>query len=103
MSSQTPLALNYDTNIYLAVSLASASAYTSLPIVLPEYPSVTQVGDVGALPDVKLLSVPKDEWLNIGEDVLRKLREDSVNIVRVDVQEPKTRKKRGAFEEHDEL
>lgn len=104
MSSQAPLALNHDINVYLAVSLTPTSIYTNTPIALSEYPSVAQVGNVGELPDVKLLSVPKGEWQNINEDILQQLRKDSANIVRVDVQEPKARKKRGGFEDgHDEL
>lgn len=100
MSMQVPLTLNYDTNVYLAVSLTSNSVYSDSSIMIPDFPSVSQVGNVGALADVKLLSVPKAEWQSIGEDVLKKLRGDKSNVIDVEVQEPKLRTKRGG---HDEL
>ena len=99
MSNQAPLALNYNTNVYVAVSLTSNSQYTNSPIVIPGYPSVTQVGSVGALPDVKLLRVPKNEWQNIGKDVLQWLEKDRTNIKYVDVQVPRQRTKRGGRDE----
>lgn len=96
MTSQIPL--NHDINIYLAVSLAPSSQYSTSRIDLPSYPSVSDIGPVGQLSDVKLLSIPKDEWENAGENILETLRQDKQNVLRVDVQMPKTRKKRGTDE-----
>lgn len=90
--------LDYSANVYLAVSLTANSVYLNNPISLTTYPALSFVGNVGELADVKLVSVPKDEWQNIGEDILKSLRADKDNVVRVDFQEPKTRRKRGADE-----
>lgn len=93
MTSQIPL--DYHSNVYLAVSLTSSSLYSNTPISLTTYPSVSSLGNVGQLTDVKLLSVPKDQWQNFGEDILQLLRNDKENILRVDVQTPARRRKRG--------
>lgn len=94
MSIQQP-AFDYNANVYIAVTLTPSSAYLNNAINLPAYPSVTTAGNVGQLEDVKLLSVPKDEWRSAGDDILKLLREDQGNVLRVDVQEPKIRRKRG--------
>ena len=96
MSAQ--LSLDYNTNVYLAVSIQPMSQYTTTPISLASYPSVSDIGTVGQLTDVKLLSVPKDEWENVGTNILEILKQDTQNVLRVDVQMPKTRTKRGTDE-----
>lgn len=96
----TPTTLDYNANIYLAVSLTPSSIYHNAPVEVPSYPGVTQIGNVGELSDVLLLAVPKDEWQTDGTAIVEKLKEDTSNVARVDVQEPKRRVKRG---EHDEL
>lgn len=93
-----PQHLDYASNVYLAVSLTPSSTYTSTPISLANYPSVSSIGNVGELQDVKLLSIPKDEWNTAGEDIMDALKGDKENILQVFVQEPKTRKKRGGDE-----
>ncbi|KAH8114181.1 hypothetical protein DFH11DRAFT_1596369 [Phellopilus nigrolimitatus] len=94
MSANT-LSPDYSSNIYLAVSVKSSSVYSSTPISLGPYPFVSDVGVVGELPNVKLLSIPKDEWQGTGEDILDVLRSDKENVLRVDVQKPRVRTKRG--------
>ena len=94
MTSQRPLTLNYDASVYIAVTLTPKSAYMHSPIVLPAYPSVTRVGDVRPLKNVRLLSIPKSDWLAIRSEVLRVLREDTANIEDAQVQVPKPRTKR---------
>lgn len=94
MPPQRPLAPNYGENVYIAVTLTPNSAYMYSPIVLPDYPSVMHVGNVGELQNVKLLSVPKNDWLAIRSDVLRMLCGDKTNIEDVEVQVPKLRTRR---------
>ncbi|KAL5512031.1 hypothetical protein ACEPAH_5250 [Sanghuangporus vaninii] len=94
-----PLSLDYNSNVYLAVSLTPASILKSTPIQLNSYPSaVKDLGSMDNLPDVKLLSIPKDDWSNVGEDILKALRDDRGNILRVDEQKPKLRTKHGGDE-----
>ncbi|KAL5533505.1 hypothetical protein ACEPAF_5281 [Sanghuangporus sanghuang] len=94
-----PLSLDYNSNVYLAVSLTPTSILKSTPIQLNSYPSIVEdLGSMDNLPDVKLLSIPKDDWSNVGEDILKALRDDRVNILRVDEQKPKLRAKRGGDE-----
>ena len=94
-------ALDYSTNVYLAVSLTPTSIYHNTPVQIASFPSVSQVGNVGALVDVLLLAVPKTDWASGGEDILKTLKEDKENVMRVDVQETKRRVKKGG--EHEEL
>ena len=94
-----PLSLDYNTNVYLAVSLTPSSTFKSTPIQLDSFPStVEDLGIMDNLPDTKILSVPKDEWSNVGEDILNALRNDKANVLRVDEQKPKLRTKRGGDE-----
>ena len=90
--------LDYSANVYLAISLTANSVYLNKPVSIPSYPYLSYLGNVGQLADVKLVSVPKDDWQNIGEDILAYLRADKDNIARVDVQMPATRRKRGRDE-----
>ncbi|KAI5118089.1 hypothetical protein M0805_007739 [Coniferiporia weirii] len=91
--------MDYNANVYVAVSLTPSSIYSNTPISLSAYPSVAYAGNVGELSDVKLLSIPKDEWPSNGEDILRILKADTENVARVDVQQPMSRKKRGGYDE----
>ena len=94
-------ALDYSTNVYLAVSLTPTSIYHNTPVQITSFPTVNQVGNVGALTDVLLLAVPKTDWESGGGGILETLRGDKANVVRVDVQEKKRRAKRGGG--HEEL
>ncbi|OCH86202.1 hypothetical protein OBBRIDRAFT_738453 [Obba rivulosa] len=90
-----PQNLNYDQNVYLAVTLAPSSASFNSPSVLAVHPSVTHLGTVGQMRDVQLLSVPRHDWDDVQAEVLSSLRSLG-GVNRVDVQEPpRTRVKRG--------
>ena len=97
-----PQALDYASNVYLAVSLTPSSAYLTNAIQLNPTSftnvNINDLGTVGSLPDVKLLSVPKEEWETVGEDILRALKQDKENVVTVELQVPKQRVKRGGDE-----
>lgn len=93
--SLMPHTLDYNLNVYLAVSLTDASKYKYEPINIAP---ATDIGNVGSLEDVKLLSVPKDAWLDAQEQILHILNGDRENVQRVDVQQPKLRTKRGGDE-----
>ncbi|KAF7314563.1 p-loop containing nucleoside triphosphate hydrolase protein [Mycena kentingensis (nom. inval.)] len=92
------LNLNHATHTYLALTLPPSSAYMQNPATLEQlYPKAAYVGQVGALKDVQLVSVPKTEWESPGmKDKIYDAFKDVV--VRVDVQEPKQRAKRGGDE-----
>jgi hypothetical protein len=56
------LNLNYAANTYLAVTLPASSSYLQAPASLGLlHPAVAHVGQVGAMADVQLVSVPKQE------------------------------------------
>ncbi|KIK64367.1 hypothetical protein GYMLUDRAFT_39915 [Collybiopsis luxurians FD-317 M1] len=89
------MAMNHNVNTYVAVTLAPNSPFLSMPSSLSSlHPSLTHVGQVGQLNDIQLVSVPKEDWGNIGEEVLRKLK-GSDGVQGVSVQELKQRAKRG--------
>ena len=86
---------DHSSNIYLAVSLTGSSKYKSESIVVPP---ATDVGYVGALDTVKLLSVPKDKWTDAQERITEILNGDKENIESFAIQQPKLRTKRGGDE-----
>ncbi|GJE88110.1 hypothetical protein PsYK624_041930 [Phanerochaete sordida] len=87
--------LDHAQNVYLTVTTSPSFAN---PQSLAIHPSVSYLGNVGALPDVQLLSVPRESWESVRESVMSTLsRMDGVR--RVDMEQPpKTRAKRGADE-----
>ncbi|KAF7364989.1 p-loop containing nucleoside triphosphate hydrolase protein [Mycena venus] len=88
---------NYAANTYLAVTLPASSSYLQAPASLGLlHPVVAHVGQVGAMPDVQLVSVAKDEW-EVSEKRAEILAAFKA-IGRVDIQEPKQRAKRGGDE-----
>jgi hypothetical protein len=92
------LSLNYDLNTYLAVILSPSSPFFQQPAALAQvHPAVVYVAQVGQMQDVQLFSVAKFEWENVSGDVLGKF-ETSEGVVRVDVQEPAQRTRRGTDE-----
>lgn len=92
------LNLNYDINTYLAVTLSPTSSFFNHPAQIAQvHPAVAHIGQVGALEDVQLFSVPKLEWESVGEEVMRKLKGLS-GVGRVDVQKLEARSKRGGDE-----
>ncbi|KAF9441914.1 hypothetical protein P691DRAFT_521163 [Macrolepiota fuliginosa MF-IS2] len=90
-----PQALDYNLNVYLAVTISSGSPLSSAPAsLINAHPLLNHDGQVGALPDVQLYSIPKPNWDNIHEEVLGALRARE-GIVRVDIlQAPRQRSKR---------
>ncbi|KAG7453150.1 uncharacterized protein BT62DRAFT_925688 [Guyanagaster necrorhizus] len=85
---------NYETYTYLTVTLAPNSPYNQSPEALATiHPLITLVGQVGSLDDVQLLSVPKQEWAQRGEEVLASLKA-AQGVHRVDVQSLRQRSKR---------
>ena len=91
--------LNYETNVYLAVSLSANSPYLVDPSLLASvHPALTHVGlAIGQMQDVQLLSVPKDEWSRVQGDVMGLLG-GLEGVGRVDVQEVRRRYKRDGEE-----
>ncbi|KAK7038054.1 p-loop containing nucleoside triphosphate hydrolase protein [Favolaschia claudopus] len=92
------LNLNYAANTYLAVTLPSASSYLHQPASLALlHPAAAHVGQLDAMADVQLVSVPKDEW-EMSEAKREEILAAFEAVGRVDVQEPKQRAKRGGDE-----
>jgi len=92
------LNLNHNLHTYVAVTLSPNSPFLNTPSSLSTlHPLITHVGQVGSLDDVQLVSVPKEDWNNIGEEVLAKLKAEE-GVQSVSVQELKTRTKRGGDE-----
>jgi len=87
--------LDYDDNVYLAVTISSSSRFLENPAALAVHPALSHIGTVGQLRDVQLLSAPRESWPRIEGDILASL--NSLEGVRsVDVQDPpRTRVKRG--------
>lgn len=86
--------VDYSANTYIAVTLSPSSIFQQDPASLSMvHPALTHIGQVGALQDVQLLSVPNGDWNSVKDDVLGRLGGQS-GVVRVDVQQQKTRAKR---------
>ncbi|KAI0300957.1 hypothetical protein BC826DRAFT_883122, partial [Russula brevipes] len=84
--------LNYDTHTYLAVLLRPDSSILADPSRV--HPDLQHIGPAGALPDVHVFSVPKPTWEHSSTPIIHALRQTD-GVIRVDVQEPRTRAKRG--------
>lgn len=94
----SPHVLDHAQNIYLTVTVAPSSPVSSNPQSLAIHPSMTYLGTVGALPDVQLISVPRESWEIIHENVMNTLkRMDGVRRVEME-QPPKMRAKRSVDE-----
>ncbi|KAJ6508471.1 hypothetical protein C8R45DRAFT_893050 [Mycena sanguinolenta] len=92
------LNLNYAVNTYLAVTLPSSSSFLQAPASLARlHPAVAHVGQVGEMPDVQIVSIPKDEW-ELSEDKRAEILAAFQAVGKVDVQVPKQRAKRGGDE-----
>ncbi|TFK32605.1 hypothetical protein BDQ12DRAFT_692303 [Crucibulum laeve] len=85
-----PQSLDHNNFTYLAVTLSPSTS----PSSLSAGPHLTHIGQVGQLQDVQLFSVPKLEWQNHGDDILKDIGERD-GVLRVDVQVPERRAKRG--------
>jgi hypothetical protein len=89
---------DYDNNVYLAVTLNLESDYLNDPSALRRLDrDLAVVGQVGQLPDVQLLSVPKAVWDQRGDAVQETLRAAD-GVLAVQVQTVKARVKRMADE-----
>ncbi|TEB24694.1 hypothetical protein FA13DRAFT_1638381 [Coprinellus micaceus] len=97
MSAQ-PYQLDHSRNSYIAVTYAPRSTFISTPTALSSLkPSISYVGQVGALEDVHLYSAPKGEGDQIAQ-FLKERRGGSEGIIDVEMQVPKVRAKRGGDE-----
>ena len=97
----TPHALDHAQNVYLIVTLSSSSLLSaSTPVdesaLSQAHPALTAHGPVGELRDIHLLSVPRETWPAVRQDVISSLNALE-GVLRVDVQDgARTRMKRGA-------
>jgi len=96
-----PQDLDHDTTTYLTVTLAPSISSSSLPNYLSfnvETPvTLDHLGNVGALKDVYLVGVPKEQWQTWGPDILQRLQaSEGVKVVQV-VSAPSRRAKRDEF------
>lgn len=89
--------MDYSSNTYLAITLSPSSTTNPASLVASLSSGSYYVGQVGELADVHLVSVPKADWEQSQDQIVRTLRA-SVGVQRVDVQpEPKRRVKRDEF------
>lgn len=85
-------------NVYLTVTVSPSSTVFANPQSLAVDPAITYVGTVGQLPDVKMLSIPRDSWGGIQANVLDTLK-GMDGVRRVDIEQPpRMRSKRNADE-----
>ncbi|CAL1703207.1 unnamed protein product [Somion occarium] len=86
-------AMDFSSNVYLAVTTAPNLSHNPSSLVV--HPTVTYVGKVGELADVQVVSVPKDAWDNVKDDVFRALNALD-GVQRIEIQSPpRQRVKRG--------
>ncbi|EPS98369.1 hypothetical protein FOMPIDRAFT_1165495 [Fomitopsis schrenkii] len=85
MSSQH--VLNFDDNVYLAVTVSPTSHFMVNPGQLAVHPSLTHLGTVGQLQDVQLLSAPRAGWPHAQGEILALLN-NLDGVKHVDVQDP---------------
>ncbi|KIO32535.1 hypothetical protein M407DRAFT_241417 [Tulasnella calospora MUT 4182] len=98
--------MDYTLNTYLAVTLAPASPYFSAPAnlvsaqVVQSAPfQLVYVGNVGALQDTHLYSIPKSQYEQVKDQVYAVLGTLKPNHIRsIDVQVPRQRAKRAGGE-----
>ncbi|KAF8486107.1 hypothetical protein DFH94DRAFT_168536 [Russula ochroleuca] len=82
---------DYDTYTYLAVLLTPSHPLLDDPSRI--HPHLKHLGPAGALPDIHVFSVPKPTWEHSSTTIIDALHQAD-GILRVDVQEPRTRAKR---------
>lgn len=85
------LKYDHDTFTYLAITLTPSSPVLGDPSRFN--PHLKHLGPAGALPDIHVFSVPKRIWEDSSTAIIQVLRQAD-GILRVDVQEPRTRAKR---------
>ncbi|KAN0139020.1 hypothetical protein V8E53_003408 [Lactarius tabidus] len=84
------LSLNYTTHVYLSILLSSSLLADPSAV----HPELKHVGQVGQLADVHLFSVPKATWDHSSAAIIGALRQID-GVLKVDIQEPRMRAKRG--------
>lgn len=96
--SNPPPRMDHANNAYFAVTLAPSSNYLSSPALLASLqPSLSYVGQVGALSDVHLYSAPKNEGDQVAA-FLNERRGGSEGIIDIELQVPRKLAKRGGDE-----
>lgn len=96
--------MDYTLNTYLAITLAPASPYFSSPANLVaavrDAPfQLVYVGNVGALQDTHLYSIPKSQYEQVKNQVFSALDTLKPNHIRsIDIQVPRQRAKRAGGE-----
>lgn len=89
---------DYTAHVYLAVYISKLSDLKNNPSFLSSaHPSVTYLGQVGALDDVQLVTVPRADWEGNMNEMLGGLK-SLPGVTRVEVQEAKQRAKRSKDE-----
>lgn len=88
--------LDYSNYVYLAVTFSSASPSTGSAMT-SIHPALSCVGQVGQLKDVQLYSIPKTDWQHVNMEIMQAVKE-SDGVLRVDIQQPQLRAKRGGDE-----
>jgi hypothetical protein len=90
--------MDHASNAYFAVTFAPSSNYLATPASLASLqPTLSYVGQVGALTDVHLYSAPKNEGDQVAA-FLNERRGGSEGIIDIELQIPKRRAKRGGDE-----
>lgn len=86
--------MDHSANAYVAVFLSQTSPYIRSPASLSSlHPAVKSEGQVGELPDVQLIAVPKSEWDTSKAQIITALQGGD-GVTSVEVQQPKMRAKR---------
>lgn len=97
--TRMPHNMNHNTHTYLTLAFSPSSPFFSSPASLrSKHPGLTYEGHVGELADVHLYSIPKGEWMQKRDGVLREL-EGTEGVMHVEEQVLKQRVRR----EGDEL
>ncbi|KAF5355322.1 hypothetical protein D9758_006036 [Tetrapyrgos nigripes] len=77
------------------IAVTVKAPYLSSPGSLAAiHPALTHVRQIGQLSDAQLVSVTKEDWDTMSEDILKSLKAAD-GVVSVNVQQPKQRSKRG--------
>ena len=93
-----PHSMNHNTHTYITLTFSPSSPFFSSPASLgSKHPGLTYEGHVGELADVHLYSIPKGEWLQKRDGVLREL-EGTEGVMHVEEQVLKQRVRRGGDE-----
>jgi hypothetical protein len=93
--SVAPRDLSYDTHKYLSIILTKSSLYFKNPSSLAQaVPGITHIGQLGALDDVQIYSIPLDQWSEFEAAKKMEHLRDIAGVINVSVQVPTQRQKR---------